>query len=90
MHISIREYQDKDRQSIEHLMKAFNDYFERIDPWHVLKYKDTLASYYTDRMISDSSMHDGKIFVAEIDNAIVGFIQGSMHEQTEAEIKERG
>jgi len=90
MEISIREYQDTDRPVVELLMKAFNDYFERIDPWQVLKYKATSAMFYTDRMIADSKAHDGVIFVAEVDGHVVGFIQGSMHEQTEIEIQERG
>ena len=90
MDITIREYTEGDRAQILQLMKEFNTYFQDIDPWYVLSYNRNSAEMYTQRMIHDTANHDGKLYVAEVDGQIVGFVQGSMHIQTPEEIQERG
>ena len=86
----IREMSPNDRKDIDEMQFELQKYFSTIDQTHEsLSYK-TLedAHLYMSKMMDDVDKMNGKIFVAEEDNQVVGFIQGVIieHEKGDDEI----
>ena len=74
----IREYRDNDRQAIDELQYQLQEYFSKIDETKESKTYKSLkkAHLYIEQMIKDAENMNGKIYVAEKDGNIVGFVQG--------------
>ena len=70
MHV-IREYQPEDAQQVEECFVELQDSLHRLEP-SVLEGK--AAKKYFDFMFAYCAETSGKVFVAEVDNQIVGFI----------------
>ena len=74
----IREMKATDLNDIIKMQFDLQKYFSEIDQTHESQsYKDIDdAHHYMQKMIDDAKDMDGKIFVAEEKNQIIGFIQG--------------
>ena len=74
----IREYKDDDRQAIDRLQYKLQEYFSEIDETKESKTYENFekAHLYLEQMIKDVKNMNGKIYVAEKDGKIVGFVQG--------------
>lgn len=74
----IREMSINDRKDIDKMQFDLQKYFSEIDQTHESQsYKDIDdAHLYMQKMIDDANNMDGKIFVAEENGKITGFIQG--------------
>ena len=74
----IREMSINDRKDIDKMQFDLQKYFSEIDQTHESQsYKDIDdAHLYMQKMIDDINNMDGKIFVAEENGKITGFIQG--------------
>ncbi|MBF1033980.1 MAG: GNAT family N-acetyltransferase [Candidatus Nanosynbacter sp.] len=74
----IREMNINDRKNIDKMQFDLQKYFSEIDKTRdSLPYKSIKdARRYMQKMIDDANTMDGKIFVAEEKDQIIGFIQG--------------
>lgn len=74
----IREMNLNDRKDIDKMQFDLQKYFSEIDQTHEFQsYKDIDdAHLYMQKMIDDVNNMDGKIFIAEENGKITGFIQG--------------
>ena len=74
----IREMKATDLNDIVEMQFELQEYFSEIDRTHdSLPYKSIEdARQYMQKMIDDANNMDGKIFVAEEKDQIIGFIQG--------------
>ena len=67
----IREYRPEDAQQVEECFVELQDFLHRLEP-NVLEGK--AAKQYFDFMFARCAETSGKVFVAEVDNRIVGFV----------------
>lgn len=74
--MNIREYQENDRSQIEKLFLDFGNYLEEIDDMGRIHYRDGGEIIFMDQMLKDVLENNGKIFVAENNDQIIGFISG--------------
>ena len=74
----IREMNINDRKNIDKMQFDLQKYFSEIDQTHESQsYKDIDDAHrYMQKMIDDVKNMDGKIFIAEEKDQIIGFIQG--------------
>ena len=74
----IRDMNINDRKDIDEMQFELQKYFSEIDQTHEsLSYrKNDDAHCYMQKMIDDAINMNGKIFIAEEKNQVVGFIQG--------------
>jgi len=70
MHV-IREYRPEDAQQVEACFVELQDFLHRLEP-QVLEGK--AAKQYLDFMFAYCAETSGQVFVAEVDNQIVGFV----------------
>lgn len=75
-HMDIREYQDRDKDQIMQLMALFGEYLEEIDDMQRLKYAQNGDVWFTNEMLKQIRKYEGKIYVAEDQGKIIGFIAG--------------
>lgn len=85
----IREMNINDRNYIDEMQFELQKYFSEIDKTNEsLPYKDVNdAHQYMQQMINDVKSMNGKIFVAEEMNQIIGYIQGVIIEHKKGEDK---
>lgn len=85
----IREMNINDRNYIDEMQFELQKYFSEIDKTNEsLPYKDVDdAHQYMQQMINDVKSMNGKIFVAEERNQIIGYIQGVIIEHKKGEDK---
>lgn len=85
----IREMDVKDREDIDRMQFELQKYFSEIDQTHEsLSYKDMDDAHrYMQKMLDDVKNMNGKIFVAEENSKVVGFIQGVIIEYKKGEDK---
>ena len=75
---TIREANENDYERIDEMQFELQEYFSEIDQLREsLPYRSINDAHrYMQKMINDAKSMNGKIFVAEENGAIVGFIQG--------------
>ena len=83
----IREMSITDRKDIDEMQFELQKYFSEIDKTHEsLPYKNINDAHrYIQKMIDDVENMNGKIYVAEENNQIVGFIQGVIIEHNKGD-----
>lgn len=74
----IREATPNDRPSLDQMQMDLQQYFAEIDTTHeTQKYQNLAAAHqYMKKMLDDVDNMQGKIFVAEENGEVIGFIQG--------------
>lgn len=85
--MTIRPYQPSDFQAIVELMREFGDFIEQIDPLSQTAYAEDGAEYFTEKLLSDTKVPGGRLFVATQDDSVIGFIGGYPVQQSEPEKK---
>ena len=68
--LTIREYEQCDRKAVE---ACFNVLQELEHSLEIDRVQQDIGSPYVDYLLNKCVCHEGKIFVAELDNTIVGF-----------------
>ncbi|MEW6732854.1 MAG: GNAT family N-acetyltransferase [Acidobacteriota bacterium] len=68
----IREYRNEDAQQVERCLIELQDYERQIDS-HLIDGK-TIAKKYLEHMFSRCLETNGKVFVVDVDNSVVGFV----------------
>lgn len=78
----IREFCDTDRTSLDEMQFELQKYFSEIDTTREsLSYKDFGSAHrYMQKMIDDAAQMNGRIYVAEENGLVVGFIRGMIIE----------
>lgn len=88
----IREFRDSDRGDLDKMQFELQKYFSEIDQTREsLPYKNIDAAHqYIQKMLDDVTNMNGKVFVAEESEEIVGFVQGVIieHKKGEDEIRD--
>ncbi|HVZ67739.1 MAG TPA: GNAT family N-acetyltransferase [Patescibacteria group bacterium] len=83
---NIREYKASDREQIKILMMEFSKFFEPIDPWKRENQDfNAISKHYLDKVFRYIKNRSGIMYVAEIDNVIVGFAATFLRNQTPEE-----
>ena len=72
----IREFKNNDIEQIKDLLDELQEYVIEIDKFNLNIISSKYRDKYFDYMLEDCNTQQGKIFVAEEDNQIVGFIAG--------------
>lgn len=72
----IREYKSQDCEKIKDLLVELQEYVIEIDKYNLNILSADYRNKYFDYMIADCTSQQGKVFVAEEDNQIIGFISG--------------
>lgn len=85
----IREMIPEDRNEIDEMQFELQKFFSELDQTREsLSYQSIDdAHYYMQKMIDDTKSMNGKVFVAEKNNVVVGFIQGVIIEHKKGEDK---
>ena len=75
MNITIREYREDDRASLEYFLGLLQDFVASIDPLHRIKnINDFDVKTYAARSLEEVRKHAGAIYFAEDGKKIVGCI----------------
>lgn len=72
----IREYEIKDREQIKALLVELQEYVVEIDKFNLNMIADSFKVDYFKFMMRDCAANKGKVFVAEDEQKVVGFIAG--------------
>ena len=76
MEITIRQYEERDRDALLKCMEDLHDYEVEIDPIRRLIRKDGFGVAYVDCLLEDVQGKQGSIYFAEKDGKIIGCIAG--------------
>ena len=72
----IREFKNNDIEQIKDLLVELQQYVIEIDKYNLNIISSKYRDKYFDYMLEDCNSQQGKVFIAEEDNQIVGFIAG--------------
>ena len=72
----IREFKNADIKQIKDLLVELQQYVIEIDKYNLNIISDEYRDKYFEYMLKDCNSQQGKIFITEEDNQIVGFIAG--------------
>ena len=72
----IREYKSLDCEKIKDLLVELQEYVIEIDKYNLNIISNEYRNKYFNYMLEDCNSQQGKIFVAEENNTIIGFIAG--------------
>ena len=83
----IRGFNNRDRKALDEMQFELQKYFSEIDrTGETLSYKNIDGAHrYMQKMLDDATNMNGKVFVAEEEGAVVGFIQGVIIEHKKGE-----
>lgn len=85
--ITIRPYRAEDRPALLQLMDELQELIAAIDPLHRIKVSsDFNAGTYVDHLLAILTRDNGSLLVAEEDVALLGFIAGSVPEDTDEDL----
>lgn len=79
----IREYTIKDKEAIISAQYRFQGYLAEIDDLKLLRCNPGYGESYTEDMLKKVKEQGGKVFVAEDNKKVVGFVAGIIDEQSE-------
>ncbi|MEX2028842.1 MAG: GNAT family N-acetyltransferase [Candidatus Curtissbacteria bacterium] len=70
----VREYKPSDKKAVLNLMKEFANFFVPINKFSKRSISPRTAQYFTEKLIRAVRKKNGKIFVVDFDDQLVGFI----------------
>ena len=79
----IREYEIRDREKIKTLLVELQEYDHEIDKFNLNLISDSYKNEYFKFMMRDCMTNQGKIFVAEDNGVVVGFVSGFVQSYNE-------
>lgn len=74
--MNIREYNQNDIEQIKNLLVQLQDYIIKMDKYNLNILSPKYREEYFEYMLNDCISNEGKIFVAEYENKIAGFVAG--------------
>lgn len=74
--MNIREYNQNDIGQIKNLLVQLQDYIIKMDKYNLNILSPKYREEYFEYMLNDCISNEGKIFVAEYENKIAGFVAG--------------
>ncbi len=81
MVITIREYEEKDKEKLVFFMDQLQDYLIAIDPLHRMRRGKNYGKVYTTSLLSKIRSEQGIIFFAEENHLLIGVIVGVIEKQ---------
>lgn len=72
--IQIREYRSSDKQQILSLIEEYNSYHRTKNVFKRTTPKSGLSNYLANKLLRSIKTKKGKLYVAQIENKIIGFI----------------
>src|ERR1700704_628985 len=85
MNVTIREYTISDQPILANMFYDFLDYMVKIDPMKRTRNTEGYGEKWMEIMLDKVGKNNGKIFIAEFENKIVGFVIGIIRQQSEEE-----
>ena len=79
----IRGYKTEDKEALISAQYRFQGYLTEIDDLKLLRCNPGYGEVYTEDMLKKIKERGGKVFVAEDNENIIGFVAGVMDEQSE-------
>jgi len=86
--ITIREYEEKDKEKLVSFMDQLQDYLIAIDPLHRMRRGKNYGEVYTTSLLSKIRSEQGIIFFAEENKVLLGVIVGLIEEQEKENLLE--
>lgn len=83
--VLIREYTQTDKANLLKIAQEFSNFYVPLNPWGKNPIDPTTSTYYAEKLLKNVAEKDGKIYVAEEDGTLVGFIGAYLTEQSEEE-----
>lgn len=87
MDIIISPYTAKDKPYFTQYLRGIYIYLEERDPYHKLSWDDTFSEFQTDEELKSLKKNHGEIFMAHIDNRVVGMIAVSIPDKPTPVVK---
>ncbi len=84
--IMIRNYEEKDKETLVSFMDKLQDYIISIDPLHRLRRGKDYGGAYTARLLSRIKLEKGIIFFAEENKLPIGVIVGIIEKQKKEDL----
>jgi ribosomal protein S18 acetylase RimI-like enzyme len=78
--LKIREYKPSDRPRIVRCIEELQDYLVNVDELKFTRRMPEYGEHFTEKLLQEVRDKNGRIYVAENKNKIVGFIAGIVYE----------
>ncbi|MFA7301430.1 MAG: GNAT family N-acetyltransferase [Candidatus Shapirobacteria bacterium] len=88
MNITIREYQENDKERIKLWIEQLHDYLVKLDPDYRLRRLPEYGQVFTDELFDFIEDGNGKIFIAMDDDLPIGFSAGAIDKQSNKNLLE--
>lgn len=88
MNTQIRKYKNSDKKALVKCLEDLVDYIIPLDPLKRCRRLPEFGKQYTDALLKKIEKQNGVIYIAEVNNKIVGCIVGIVQKQTEEELLE--
>ncbi len=79
----IRDYKTEDKEALISAQYRFQGYLAEIDNFKLLRCNPGYGEAYTEDMLKKVNERNGKVFVAEEGERVIGFVAGVIDEQSE-------
>ncbi|OGM20442.1 hypothetical protein A2714_01275 [Candidatus Woesebacteria bacterium RIFCSPHIGHO2_01_FULL_38_9] len=89
MDITFREYRETDRQLLQSLIEKLMDYVVSTDPIKRIRRLDGYGALTLKKLLKKINKNNGKIFFAEDDSKVIGFVSGFVGTQSKENLLER-
>lgn len=80
MKVEIREYKSSDRLHIVRCMEELQDYLVNVDEMKFTRRMPEYGEHFTKKLLQEVRDKNGRIYIAENEGEIVGFIAGIVYE----------
>lgn len=81
--IQIREYEEKHKTILLDFVNKLEEYQKNLDSISRVKNLDGFAEKSLEQMFENIDKYNGKIFIAKVNDIVIGFISGAIFDQSE-------
>lgn len=86
--ILIRQYKPKDQKALVGLIEELQDYLVKIDPLQRLRRLPEYGEKYIKNLLKKVKANHGAIFIASLEDNLLGFIAGTVEKQNKDDLLE--
>lgn len=88
MDIKIREYREKDRELLQSLIEKLMDCVVDMDPIERIRRMKRFSEINSKKLLKKINKNGGKIYFAELDGEVVGYVAGFVAKQSKENLLE--